>query len=176
MSDSQSTEDFRHKKLSPAMRRLYDFWPEPDDRNNEFFTNFKYSHLGGIGRDSAASRRDPSKVIKVDGKYYVWYTRRSVTDGAASMPVGMDYCTDTLPAVDWDLADICYATSEDGFDWQEQGIAVSRSAPGRYGDRSLTTPDVLVFEGRYYLYYQTFTGKFSSQKGDPVCVASDMSK
>lgn len=150
------------RNLSPAMARLYNTWPARDDRNNEFFTNFKYSYITGIGRDDQASRRDPSKIIKKDDTYFVWYTRRKTS----SPPVGMDKCTDTLPAVDWDLADICYATSTDGFNWEEQGVAVGRSEKGEYGDRSVTTPDILVFNNKYYLFYQTFTGKFTPEKGD----------
>ena len=64
---------------------------------------------------------------------------------------------DEIPVVDWDMADICYATSKDGFDWVEQGVAVPRAPKGTYGDRSLSTPDILVWGGRYYLYYQCFT-------------------
>ena len=33
-------------------------------------------------------------------------------------------CSDTIPARDWDLCEIRYATSEDGFTWREQGVAV----------------------------------------------------
>lgn len=148
--------------LSHAMQRLYDIWPNPDDRDNEFFTNFKYSRITGIGKNKQVSRRDPSKIIQVDGTYYVWYTRRETQ----SDPVGMDKCTDQLPAVDWDLADIWYATSENGFNWHEQGVAVARTDKDQYGDRSATTPDILVFENKYYLYFQTFTGTFQSAKGD----------
>jgi len=148
--------------LSPAMERLYDFWPAPDDRHNEFFTNFKYSRVTGIGKEDGVSRRDPSKIIKVGDTYYVWYTRRKTEHE----PVGMANCTDEIPAVDWDLADIYYATSRDGFNWEEQGMAVGRSPKGEYGDRSLSTPDILVYRGKYYLFYQTFTGKFTPEKGD----------
>ncbi len=144
------------------MERLYDVWPSPDDRDNEFFTNFKYSHISGIGKDARVSRRDPTKIIRVNDNYYVWYTRRETQSG----PVGMDNCSDELPAVDWDLADIWYATSENGFDWQEQGVAVSRAPQGSYGDRSVTTPDILVYGNKYYLYFQTFTGQFTGEKGD----------
>jgi len=160
MTNSQSNKN--RPTMSAAMQRLHEQWPEPDDRDNEFYTNFKYSHLSGLGKDSEASRRDPSKVIKVGETYYVWYTRRS----PSVSPVGMDHCTDTSPAVDWDLADIYYATSVDGFDWTEQGVAVGRAATGHYGSRSVTTPDVLVYEGKYYLYYQAFSEKFSNAKGD----------
>ncbi len=64
------------RPLSLAMQRAYRDWPAADDRDNEFFTNFKYSRITGIGKDPYVSRRDPSKVIKHDGKYYVWYTRQ----------------------------------------------------------------------------------------------------
>jgi len=148
--------------MSAAMRRLYEYWPEPDERNNEFFSNFKYTHLTGLGKSPDASRRDPSKVLKVDGLYYVWYTRRA----PSVAPVGMDQCSASLPAVDWDLADIYYATSEDGFDWREQGLAIGRAAAGHYGDRAVTTADVLHFGERYYLYYQSFSGEFSNSRGD----------
>ena len=150
------------RPLSPAMERAYNYWPHQDDRANEFYTNFKYSRITGIGKDLSVSRRDPSKVIKHNGKYYVWYTRRKTK----SNPVGMDKGTDELPSVDWDLADIYYATSENGFDWEEQGVAVPRSPKGQYGSRSLTTTDILVYKGKYYLYYQTFTRPFSSKTGD----------
>ena len=35
-----------------------------------------------------------------------------------SEPVGEAAQTDTIPATDWDLADIWYATSKNGFDWE----------------------------------------------------------
>ncbi len=147
------------RPLSAATQRLYDMWTPAQDAGNPFYTTFKYSPVTGIGIDDSelsVSRRDPSKVLKIDDTYYVWYTRRRTKH----MPVGrfnIDKANDEIPVVDWDLADICYATSKDGFHWEEQGIAVARAPQGNYGDRSLSTPDVLVFEGRYYLYYQTFT-------------------
>ena len=51
------------RPLSSAMQRAYRDWPAADDRDNEFFTNFKYSRITGIGKDPYVSRRDPSKVI-----------------------------------------------------------------------------------------------------------------
>ena len=147
------------RPLSAATHRLYDMWTPKQDSGNPFYTTFRYSRVTGIGKDDSelsVSRRDPSKVLKIGDTYYVWYTRRRTK----YMPVGrlnIDQANDEIPAVDWDLADICYATTKDGFDWVEQGVAVARAPKGNYGDRSLSTPDVLVFDGRYYLYYQTFT-------------------
>jgi hypothetical protein len=150
------------RELSAAMHRMYDVWNPYEDRANPFYSSFKYSAITGIGKEEGVSRRDPSKVIKVKDTYYVWYTRRKT----ASPPVGPQACTDELPAFDWDLADIAYATSKDGFDWVEQGVAVGRAAKGQYGDRSLATPDILVYKGKYYLYFQTYTGKFEPGTGD----------
>ena len=150
------------RPLSAATERVYDMWTPKQDPGNPFYTNFMYSRVTGIGKDESemsVSRRDPSKVLKIGDTYYVWYTRR-ITE---HVPVGMrhhDQANEEIPAVDWDLADICYATSKDGFDWVEQGIAVPRAPKGTYGDRSLSTPDILVWKGRYYLYYQCFTTKW----------------
>lgn len=147
------------RPLSAATHRLYDMWTPRQDTGNPFYTTFRYSPVTGIGKDHSelsVSRRDPSKVLKIGDTYYVWYTRRRTK----FMPVGrfnIDQADDETPVVDWDLADICYATSKDGFDWVEQGVAVPRAPKGNYGDRSLSTPDILVFRGRYYLYYQCFT-------------------
>ena len=154
------------RPLSAATNRLYEKWNPLGDFGNEFYTLFKYSRITGIGKDPEVSRRDPSKVIRVGDTYYVYYTRRK-TEHA---PVGLRNYTaetpDDVPAWDWDLADIYYATSQDGFHWEEQGVAVARNEKGQYADRSLSTPDVLCVNGKYYLYYQAFTGRMSHKKGD----------
>ena len=147
------------RPLSAASRRLYEMWAAQQDIDNPFYTTFRYSRITGIGKDESdysVSRRDPSKVLRIGNTYYVWYTRRRTK----VHPLGrnnIDEANDEIPVVDWDLADICFATSNDGFNWKEQGIAVPRAPKGSYGDRSLSTPDILVYGGRYYLYYQTFT-------------------
>jgi hypothetical protein len=162
------------RPLSAAMARMYDVWNPHEDRANPFYSNFRYSRLAGLDKEpdldqgALISRRDPSTVIKVGETYYVWYTRRATK----FPPVGgraADKQTDIVPAVDWDLADIWYATSQDGFHWQERGIAVTRAPRGQYGDRSLTTPSVLVYHGKYYLYYQTFTTRW--ERNDCVGVS-----
>ncbi len=151
-------------EISPAMKRLYEDWPASDDRNNELFTNFKYSKVTGIGRDEEVSRRDPSKVIEVDGTYYVYYTRRKTV----VEPVGIDVDNESfeIPTFDWDLADIYCASSKDGFNWTEEGPAVERAPRGEYGARTLSTPDILIWEGKYYLYYQTYTEPFRKETLD----------
>ena len=160
------------RPLSAATQRVYDMWTPKQDPGNPFYSIFKYSRITGIDTHDthpSVSRRDPSKVLKIGDTYYVWYTRRQTMHNPVGMP-NVDQGTDEIPVVDWDLADICYATSKDGFEWEEQGVAVPRAPKGSYGDRSLSTPDILVFEGRYYLYYQTFTTMW--RKNDCVNVSA----
>jgi hypothetical protein len=157
--------------LSQAMERLYTRYPAPTYWWNELYSQFRYTPLQGLeysNGDGTLTRRDPSKVIKANGKYYVWYTHRQTV----SPPRGAEGGTDVVPSTDWDLSDIWYATSEDGFVWEEQGVAVARPEHPLPGWRSVCTPDILVWKGKYYLYYQSFLA-MSGTRGDdcPVSVA-----
>lgn len=159
--------------LSAAMERMFDY-PAPRVQDNELYTTFKYTALKGFdynGNDGTITRRDPSRPILVDGKYYMWYTKRETK----YLPVGAaraDEATDEIPSTDWDLCDIWYATSTDGFKWEEQGVAVPRPPKPNLGWRSVATPDILVWKGKYYLYFQAFNEP-SGLKGDwcPVSMA-----
>ncbi len=152
------------ENLSAAMKRNLKYESEYP-MENELYTTFKYSEIAGFGYnsptmkgfdynngDGTISRRDPSKVIFENGKYYVWYTYRNTTTppdvGAVVKP--------NIPATDWDLAEIWYATSEDGFTWEEQGVAIERAPFPEPGSRSVSTADILKYDGKFYLYYQAF--------------------
>ncbi|MEM6964867.1 MAG: family 43 glycosylhydrolase, partial [Bacteroidota bacterium] len=71
---------------------------------------------------------------------------------------------------DWDLAEIWYATSKDGFTWEEQGVAIPRPPKPNVGWRSVSTTDILEWKGKYYLYYQGFM-EASGKRGDDCPVA-----
>lgn len=157
------------RKLSAALERNYSAYMAPRPEDNELYSLFKYTKLEGLeysNHDGTISRRDPSKVIFAGGKYYVWYTHRHTP----TAPQGAGNHTDTIPSRDWDLAEIWYATSEDGFTWKEQGVAVRRPPKPQVGWRSVTTTDVLQWEGKYYLYYQAFM-EASGTRGDDCPVA-----
>ena len=141
--------------LSAATQRLYDKWGRYQDSASEFYTTFKYSHVSGIGKEAGVTRRDPTTVLRIDGTYFVWYTRRQTANDRdqSNKPPHRQQTWDT-PVYDWDLAEIWYATSDDGFNWVEQGVAVSRGPHWAYDGRSVFTPDVLMTSGKYYLYYQ----------------------
>lgn len=157
------------REMSAAMERIYTAYPAPRPEKNELFSQFKYTELKGFdynGGDGTLSRRDPSKVLLHNGKYYVWYTHRETP----TPPRGAAKSTDTIPSSDWDLAEIWYATSEDGFSWEEQGVAIKRPEKPLVGWRSVTTTDILEWKGRYYLYYQGFL-EASGKRGDDCPVA-----
>ncbi|MFB9056122.1 family 43 glycosylhydrolase [Mariniflexile ostreae] len=97
---------------------------------------FTYQPITGIGMDSVYNRRDNSDIIKVNNTYYVWYTRMD-------SPVTSGY---------WGT--IWYATSKDnGFTWQEQGMALGLGEEGTFDSHSVFTPNILAYNGSYYMYY-----------------------
>lgn len=154
--------------LSASMERLYDEWNPHEDRGNELYSNFKYTPLKGLEISDSISRRDPTKVIKVDGVYHVWYTSRRT----AEKPEGIPKATDTKPGTDWDLADIWHATSKDGWTWEEdKEPAVRRPPAPEPGSRSICTPGILQWKGKYYLYFQAYAPMVGGQVYCPVRVA-----
>ncbi len=161
--------------LSAAFNRIYDgTYTGLEVASNELFSRFKYTPLKGFdynNHDGTVSRRDVTKVIRHNGKYYVWYTHRQT-----SVPPDETGGNDTIPSRDWDLAEIWYATSDDGFTWEEQGVAVPRLEKPYAGWRSVSTPDILVYKGKYYLYYQAYTMMPGGPgtKGDDCPVAASM--
>lgn len=116
---------------SAAMQRFI-----MNDSENEFYTRFWYQPVAGLGYEEGVNRRDASSIIKVDTKYYVWYTRNTDTQSS------------------WLNADLWYATSVDGLTWTEQGPAVERGGEGAWDAYSVFTCNILVAEGKYYLVYQ----------------------
>ena len=74
------------------MERNYKAYPAPRPEDNELYSLFKYTRLEGFdysNHDGTISRRDPSKVIFANGKYYVWYTHRHTP----TPPKGARRCT-----------------------------------------------------------------------------------
>lgn len=103
---------------------------------------------------SSFTRRDPTAVIQHNGKYYVWYTRK--VSQVSPIPwfsnPNLDGSINVFP---WDNADVWYATSTDGVNWDEQGPAAERGDRGNYDDQSVFTPEIFVHENKFYLVYQT---------------------
>lgn len=103
-----------------------------------------HSELKGIGEEKGVMRRDPSDIIKVGDLYYVWYSKGPISPG--------------YDATVW------YATSTDGHDWAEKGIALAKGEAGSWEGASVFTPNILVAEGKYWLFY---TGTSQPYKKKP---------
>lgn len=99
-----------------------------------------YSALTGIGEEQGVMRRDPSDIIKVDDLYYVWYSK-------GPLKTGYD-------------ATVWYATSQDGHNWTEQGMALAKGKSGSWEEASVFTPNIMVGEGHYWLFYSGISKKF----------------
>jgi hypothetical protein len=92
-----------------------------------------FSPASGIGPEAGVMRRDPSDIIKVSDLYHIWYSKGKFSHG-------------------YD-ASIWHATSQDGHAWTEQGEALPRGREGAWDEQSVFTPNILVAEGRYWLFY-----------------------
>ncbi len=99
-----------------------------------------HSKIEGIGAEAGVMRRDPSDVIKVGDLFYVWYSKGMIAPG--------------YDATVW------YATSEDGHKWVERGMALGKGKPGTWEGASVFTPNILVAEGKYWLFYTGTSRKF----------------
>ncbi len=100
-----------------------------------------YYDLQGIGAEQGVMRRDPSDIIKVDDLYYVWYSKGKISPG--------------YDATVW------YATSPDGQNWTEKGMALAKGKPGTWEGESVFTPNIMVAEGKYWLFYTGVSRKFT---------------
>lgn len=118
-------------------------------KHEEWFGHFHTQELkGDVIYEKGVIRRDPTMVIRVDSLYYVWYTK-SIGPG-----LGFDTGDPEKKTFPWDKSEIYYATSTDGWEWKEQGLAITFGPEGAYDDRSVFTPEILVHGGKYYLVYQ----------------------
>lgn len=146
----------------------------PNDIN--WNLNFKTTNVfGDLANNTSYSRRDPSKIIEVEGTYYVYYTRGNATSSHWFNTNWGGYIPGVTPESDkaftWDYCDIYYATSKDGYTWTEQGTAVLRGDSGSYDDRSVFTPEVLAYNDKYYLVYQVVKSPYIERVKNNVAMA-----
>ena len=98
--------------------------------------------ITGFEPSATVMRRDPSDIIRVGDRYYLWYTKGQVHHGYDST--------------------IWYATSADGLAWEEQGEALPRGPEGAWDAQSVFTPNILVAENRYWLFYTAVPKPFTN--------------
>jgi hypothetical protein len=119
-----------------------------DDFAGKHFTFQEVLHPAGaqgIGKEPGITRRDPSDVIKVGDTYFVYYTRVD----HSRLPANLKH----LRASGY-VGAIWYATSRDeGHSWIEKGPALGPGASGSFDAFAVFTPNIVMFDGRYWLYY-----------------------
>ena len=149
-------------KLSAAMKRAMKW----ENHDNKWFFEYKMEPLkGDLAYEEGVVRRDPSAMLKIGDTYYVWYSKSyGPTQGFAG-----DIEKDKV--FPWDRCDIWYATSKDGWTWKEQGIAVKRGEKGAYDDRSVFTPEVMEWKGKYYLCYQAVKSPYTVRVKNTIGMA-----
>ena len=150
--------------LSAASKRALKW---PINLGNDWFIEFGGLQplKGDLAYEEGVVRRDPSAMIKENGKYYVWYSRSTGRcDG-----FGGDVENDKV--FPWDRCDIWYATSEDGETWKEEGLAVARGPKGSYDDRSVFTVEIMKHKDKYYLCYQTVKSPYTVRVKNQVGLA-----
>jgi len=62
-----------NRPLSESLERTYDNYLATRPEDNELYSQFRYTELKGFdynNHDGTITRRDPSKVIFANGKYY----------------------------------------------------------------------------------------------------------
>ena len=118
------------------------------EKDGEFFTEFRYIPTEGLGYEEGVTRRDPSDVIKVRSRYFVWYTKTSHGSSGYN-------------------ATIWYAISPDGKRWTEKNEALPRGSEGTWDEHSVFTPNILVAKDKYYLFYTAVPEPFTNDNGGP---------
>ena len=84
---------------------------------------------------SEFDRHDPSNIIRFEERYWMFYTvnvddHREVTVHAASSP--------------------------DGYDWDDHGLALGPGIPGAWDESGVIAPYVAPHDGKFYLFYTGF--------------------
>ena len=135
-------------------------------QNSDWFCDFTESKLKGcFEQEDGIHRRDPSSVIKVGDLYYTYYSK------SYGPHVGFGTGDLSAKVFPWDYTEIWYATSKDGYTWEEKGLAVGRGEAGCYDDRSVFTPEVMKYNGDFYLVYQTVQDPYVNRSFENIAIA-----
>ena len=117
-----------------------------------------YLRHGLEGFKENTTFRDVTSPIKIGDTYHIWYSKSwgvpPVGQKNGSQESYQDIKGDWKRIYSWDFVSIWHATSKDTYNWKEQGIALEPGPTGSFDDRCVFTPDILVANGKYYLYYQ----------------------
>lgn len=107
------------------------------EKIKEYFAGktFQFENVSGISFEEGVTRRDNSDIIQVDDKYYIYDTK---VYGRSPGYWGTVWA----------------AVSEDeGHSWTEIGEVLGKGSKGTWDSQAVFTPNILVENNAYYLYY-----------------------
>ena len=102
---------------------------------------------------SDVERHDPSNIIRHNGKYYLWWMEHPRGTGG------------------WKAGYIPWATSEDGYRWAVQGVALTKDAPGAWDELAVLAPYVVPNAGKFYMFYSGASKRDWPKRGMGFAVA-----
>ncbi len=105
-----------------------------------------FSYRVAMPYEPGVARRDPSPVIRVGDRYFVWYSRSLIDSSGYS-------------------ATIFWATSTDGLVWRECGEALGRGGKGAWDEHAVFTPSILVTPTHFFLFYTGVPEPFDNDNG-----------
>ena len=153
----------RDRPLSEASKRALE---RGYDKGPEWYVQFRMHDLkGDFAYEEGVTRRDPSAIITVNDTLFVYYTK------SVGTTAGFGTGDPEAKVFPWDLSEVWYATSTDGWEWEERGLAVGRGPAGAYDDRSVFTAEILVHEDQYILVYQTVKAPYANRVKNQVGMA-----
>lgn len=94
----------------------------------------------------ADNNHDPSNILFVDGKYYLWYTQHRNDRPFSGFYDALVRC----------------CTSPDGYNWDTHFDALLPGAPGTWDAGGVLTANVVPHEGRYYMFYTGVGEKYAT--------------
>ena len=179
---SPSSEETMEKPTQTYPDSVYDYLAIPKDKplsaaskralarnyaqGPDWYIEFEMHDLkGDLAYEEGVTRRDPSDIMTVGDTYYVYYSK------ATGKTHGFGTGDPEKKVFPWDKTEVWYATSKDGWTWDEQGMAVGRGEAGAYDDRSVFTPQVMVHDGKYVLVYQTVKAPYVNRVKNQVGMA-----
>lgn len=124
--------------------------------------DFRFVELPGLRQAAGVCRRDPSDVIQAEDTFFVWYTKVHEKPGVYLYPSGYS-------------GDIWYATSKDGLDWKEEGLALGKGGRGAFDEFGVFTPGVLAADERFYLFYTAVKPPMSEETPTAIGIAESAS-
>jgi len=124
-------------------------------------SDIKFSEIKGLETTTKVVYQDPSHIMKIDGKYHVWYTRYP-NDGHGDR-------RHDIP----NRSKIWLAVSEDGWNWTERVDVLEDSQPGSWHEYCKHAPYVIRDDGKYYMFYTARYGPSGWNKRIGLAIADN---